>query len=479
MPPRARDLPSHLAFCKKWGGGQDQSFVFDICDYVKMNDRTNIVGGHIFDAICRLQFGVNDMCPEFIAAVVKCASTRGANRNGVSAHITEQDVKSIPKRIELIRDANAKMLKAKEVIVNNGLGECKRARGNMECDMVDYVFEKMSKDDRKATSLDCIADNFLKEVCGIGAHDEQPSSSIVENAKSNAEDVFNPSENIAEQTMANLGWKPGVLLKQKEKKNADNDSIDFRVAKQFEIAYINSDGDVGLYPLACDGKPLVENVFLVNALQLNSSYKAIEAANRLEVDKSYDPKRNYGLDVQLFQSGLLMALTAALHNENKVPCDAFYVQKKPVERLVAKKTLTNADVVLVPYTNNVKLQEEGYGVCATMTHGDKKFTFSLDKPTTKDCQKGCELEFWRIRKVSDKNQSNMIITTIDINVTLPKIGKYPKTIVYTLPVARITNNVNEFDELVLYVPAKEKICTKRKSMVVVSTPMNIGNKKAK
>ena len=104
------------------------------------------------------------MCPEFIAAVVKCASTRGANRNGVSAHITEPDVKSIPKRMELIRDANAKMLKAKEVIVNNGFGECKRARGNMECDMVDYVFEKMSKDDRKATSPDCIANNFLKEV---------------------------------------------------------------------------------------------------------------------------------------------------------------------------------------------------------------------------------------------------------------------------------------------------------------------------
>ena len=113
-----------------------------------------------------------------------------------------------------------------------------------------------------------------------------------------------------------------------------------------------------MYPLACGGKPLVENVFLVNALQLNSSYKAIEATNRLEVDKSYDPKRDYGLDVQLFQSGLLMALTAALHNENRVPCDAFYVQKKPVERLVAKKTLTNDDVVLVPYTNNVKPQEE-------------------------------------------------------------------------------------------------------------------------
>ena len=80
---------------------------------------------------------------------------------------------------------------------------------------------------------------------------------------------------------------------------------------QFELGYINSAGDVGLYPLACDGKPLVENVNLVNALQLKSSYKRVDAALRLEVDKFYDPKRSwaYGLDVQLFQSCLVMALT--------------------------------------------------------------------------------------------------------------------------------------------------------------------------
>ena len=280
--------------------------------------------------------------------------------------------------------------------------------------------------------------------------------------------------------MLNLGFKPGLLLRKSKKENTDNDPIDFQVETQFELGYINPSGDVGLYPLACDGKPLLGNVILVNALQLKSSYKRVDAALRLEVDKSYDPKRSwaYGLDMQVFQSCLVMALTQALHNETKVPRDAFYVQKKPTERLVAKKALTNADVVLVPYTSTFTLQEEGYGVYATVTHGDTKLIFSLDKPKQKDCQNGCEIEFWKLRKVSEEKQSNMILTTVDINVMLPKIGKYAKTVTVTLPVARITRNVNEFDELAMYVTAKEKV-TKRKAMFVVSTPVDIGSKKAK
>ena len=64
----------------------------------------------------------------------------------------------------------------------------------MECDMVDYVFEKMSKADLNDTSIGEIAENFLKEVCGV----EKPISSIVEepDANNNDEDVFNTSENI-------------------------------------------------------------------------------------------------------------------------------------------------------------------------------------------------------------------------------------------------------------------------------------------
>ena len=115
---------------------------------------------------------------------------------------------------------------------------------------------------------------------------------------------------------------------------------------------------------------------------------------------------------------------------------------------------------------------------ATVTHGDTKLIFSLDKPKQKDCQNGCEIEFWKLRKVSEEKQSNMILTTVDINVMLPKIGKYTKTVIVILPVAHITSNVNEFDELVSYATAKEKP-NKRKSMFAASGSVDIGSKKAK
>ena len=155
------------------------------------------------------------MCPEFVVAVVKCAATRGDSKNGIGSHIIEADVKSIGKRIDLVKEANEKMVNAKTILANNSFGEQKYygvlARGNMECDMVDYVFEKMSKADLNDTSIDEIAENFLKEVCGV----EKPISATGEEpeANNNDEDVFNPSENIVEQTMLNHGFRLGLILR--------------------------------------------------------------------------------------------------------------------------------------------------------------------------------------------------------------------------------------------------------------------------
>ena len=42
-------------------------------------------------------------------------------------------------------------------------------------------------------------------------------------------------QNIAEQTMLNLGFKPGLLLNKSKKENADNDPIDFQVETQLDV----------------------------------------------------------------------------------------------------------------------------------------------------------------------------------------------------------------------------------------------------
>ena len=96
-PPRAIDVPAQLDFCKKWGGGSTQQYVFDSCDFCKLAGAPYIVSSATFEAICRLKMPSDNLCPEFMAAMVKCAASRGQSRNGMSIHLTEADIKYIMK----------------------------------------------------------------------------------------------------------------------------------------------------------------------------------------------------------------------------------------------------------------------------------------------------------------------------------------------------------------------------------------------
>ena len=110
QPPRAIDVPAQLDFCKKWGGGNSQQFVFDICDFAKMA-KTSIVSQTTFDAISRLKMPSDSMCPHFVAALVKCAASRGQSKGGVSIHLSESDIKGVLKVLPEVKEANAYMEK--------------------------------------------------------------------------------------------------------------------------------------------------------------------------------------------------------------------------------------------------------------------------------------------------------------------------------------------------------------------------------
>ena len=163
-PPRAADVLSHVDFCKKWGGGKDQQFVVDICTYVKLaGKQARIVSSSTFEALNKLKMPADSLCPHFVAAVVKCAATRGQTRNGMSIHLSDADIKNLLKILPLVKEANSFIEKAREI--EKGLGwsqQVVEARGTMECDMVDYVMGKMSKADKDKTSLHQIS----RMLCG-------------------------------------------------------------------------------------------------------------------------------------------------------------------------------------------------------------------------------------------------------------------------------------------------------------------------
>ena len=163
-PPRAVDVPSQVDFCKKWGGGASQHFVLDICTYLKLCVTSpRIVSAATFTWLGKLKMPADSLCPHFVAAVVKCAATRGPAREGLSIYFSEGDIKAIVKVLPAVREANTLMEKAREI--EKELGSPHRivdARGTMECDMVEYVLSKLSKVDREKTSLNLIS----RMLCG-------------------------------------------------------------------------------------------------------------------------------------------------------------------------------------------------------------------------------------------------------------------------------------------------------------------------
>ena len=100
----------------------------------------------------------DSLCPQFVAAVVKCTASRGPDREGVSIHLTEGDIKGLVKNLPLVQEANSYMVKAREIEKQmGGAKEVMTARHSMECDMVEFVTGKMSKINKAQTSLEDIS----------------------------------------------------------------------------------------------------------------------------------------------------------------------------------------------------------------------------------------------------------------------------------------------------------------------------------
>lgn len=179
-PPRAADVPSQLDFCQKWGGGNSQSFVFDICDFVKISSGTSIVAAATFESLCRLKMPGDNLCPYFVAAVVKCAASRGPSRGGVSIHITESDVRSLLKVLPQVQEANGYMERAAKIVKEFSADRSNNiARGKMECDMVEFIMKKMPKTKMENLSLGQISRRVKHSWHTILQHSSATTSPIV------------------------------------------------------------------------------------------------------------------------------------------------------------------------------------------------------------------------------------------------------------------------------------------------------------
>ena len=144
-----------------------------------------------------------------------------------------------------VKEANSYMVKALEIEQQLGTSSSMVvSRGIMECDMVDYVLNKMSKADKDKTSLANIIKAFLEKIVPhAGA-----SSTVAEKPTDQPSAIFDPCSNVAQQTFANYGYKVGNIVAP-----GKTDPKKPKADVQYEIGFVNDDGSVGLHPIFADG----------------------------------------------------------------------------------------------------------------------------------------------------------------------------------------------------------------------------------
>lgn len=271
-PPCAQDIAAQVAFCKVWGGGKKQTFAMDALAYIQRKCSDTIVAGPIFDKLATLSLPPQNMCPYLVTAVLKCAATRGGNDKGFANDLKASEMGKITgaKQAEC-QEANQMMKRAVEVV--NAFEDVDRklrlttARGDMECDMVDLIFGKTEPND---TSLNSIVDKFLDTVMETEEEPKTTAASSKTPDDNSTPAVVDALNNVAEQSLANQGVRKGTLLSKKGDAEL-----------WFEVAYINDDGSVGLYPIDVRGNRKEE--ISIASLETISKYVRIDAENKLTI----------------------------------------------------------------------------------------------------------------------------------------------------------------------------------------------------
>ena len=274
--------------------------------------------------------------------------------------------------------------------------------------------------------------------------------------------------------MANHGWNIGSIIAPKKvgPKNPQRDV-------QFEIGFVNDDGTVGLHPLGVNGKVTTPvAVVMTDQVHLQGGYKTVDESSRLSAyeDLSFDAPT---VGQEFWQAVATQALVVASQQHRHCPIGCVYIQKKPACKVVVSSidNLTEDGVVLVPYPGRVMKKRNPnlkVGVESSSTFYDvtvasnPPHTFVVEKP---DMEAKLAMEFWRMRRQSEKEHANMEMSTVDVTIPLPNLGKgHSKKMTVTVPIAKSFKDIGNGDELVLWAPVAKKAEKTDKLLPVMQEP---------
>jgi hypothetical protein len=431
-----------------------------------MKSKSKNVSPSTMTALNGLAFSVEDLIPEFIASVVKCAATRGASRNGVSSHIQDAEIKALCRtRLSSAKAANEHMKKAMRLSKELDDEASIEWMGDMACDLVELVMEKgnWSKDNKqKGPTMDSIIDGFVAKVAGAssGKVDATISTDDTNDPRSGDEPMFDATVEVARQSMENLGFKVGTIVVKKVKADPEIPRCDL----QWEIGLINDDGSVGIHSVQSDGNTNKNAIEIIPAIEMTKHYKIIDNKLRLSEDKY--PLMETDINIGMYTAVATMALQSAMHTQHRVPATSLYLQKLPTAKLIVKaESIAVGDLVCVAWGPSARVlkKDVDHEIIVKITIGKTEKLYTIETPDVKQCA----VDFWRMRKVTDnKEHANMEVTMLDVTVPLPaKWGV--KSVIAKVPAAILTKTVVKGDELVLFVNTKAKPIVEKRALAMV------------
>ena len=212
---------------------------------------------------------------------------------------------------------------------------------------------------------------------------------------------------------------------------------------------------------------------MVSQAELATNYKIVPSSLRLSM--STIPSTSFNAGDGLWAATAVIGINGAFFVQNKWPKDALYIQQSPGQKVITRKSIGVDDAVFVPWAQTVKTAKEPIDnplvVVVWNQSRNVLASFNIDRPDMKVPAYN-EIVFWKLRRVHDKACSTMQISTIEVNVPLPKIQKnMDKQVNVRVPIAIPSKAVAHGDELVLYIPAAKKSNVASSSLAVCSEPV--------
>ena len=315
-----------------------------------------------------------------------CSNTVGL----VGTSIGAADLVTFKTNDAMAHKAEGLIFRARVLMNECGIYDVEKL-GDLDIQLVKFVFNKMKKDERPSRIEDII-DSFIKGISPGSAAAEQEATNDQHTsvAASHLHNVIEFDESGAEVSSGRTsvlahGFAVGQIIEVKKKSIVQDE--------QYAIAYINDDGSVGLHRVGQDGKIDTSDIVIKTYDEMIAGF--VECNHKIELM----PSTKLVTASDGWKHGWYKAVaTIAMHRLSEtVPMIVCSIQAKPVQRVRAIEAHRIGSLKLAPLSAKLVPKErrdvdQESSLVMQMHHIDAP-AIAIGLPPA-----GCTIPFFHLRK---------------------------------------------------------------------------------